>query len=125
MAAKHSVSRKELAIQMSGRFASVAEIARATGLQPATVKAIRSLHKAEIDALRAESRESLDRTMRDQLLLTGAALMRKLKRQAELMPDDKPLDDGTAIQILKLAVAYTMEKPSQTAQSTHVHITLE
>ena len=41
------------------------------------------------------------------------------------MPEDEPLDDSTAIQLLKLATAYNLEKPSQKSESTHVHITLE
>ena len=41
--------------------------------------------------------------MRDDLLLAGVTLIRKLKRRAELMPEDEPLDAGTAIQLLKLA----------------------
>lgn len=88
---------------MSGPLVWVNENGIESSATRRAVKSIQSRQQPEIDV--AKVREALDQQMRDQLLLTGVTLMLKLKRRAELMPEDKPLDDRTAIQLLKLAAA--------------------
>lgn len=112
-------------IALSGNLIPISEIAAVTKLALPTIYSIRSRYKTEIRALSVEARKHLVDSMSEDLKQTGATLAAKFKNRAELLDPDAPMDDKTALSVLRLAANHNLERPTQKTEHTEVRISLE